>query len=171
MKLLRYWQANPYAWLAALCTGLVCGSFFVQHVLEVEPCPLCILQRLTYATLAVIFLVAALCGDRPVVRRSLHVVATLLVLAGGGIAAYQSQLQIFPPAQAAACSASLSYMVDTLPAQEVVGRIFAAHGDCSDTSFKVAGLTLAQISLGVFACLGAWLLLALRRRPVAAGAR
>ena len=139
--------------LGTICVALVCGSLFVQHVLQVEPCPLCIVQRLTYAALAIVFLVAGLVGARPGLRRSLLGLALALILGGIGVAAYQSQLQLFPAVAAATCSPSLSYMFDTLPAGEVVGRLFQGHGDCSDTSFTILGLTLAQISLGVFASL------------------
>lgn len=155
------------ALFAAACAGFVGASFFVQHVLLVEPCPLCIIQRSTYALLAIVFLTSALLGKRPGLQRAALGVALLLVLMGGGVAAYQSQLQIFPPAQAATCGPGLSYMMDTLPMTELVSRLFEAHGDCSDTSFRILGLTLAQISFGIFCALALWLVPTLRR-PTAA---
>lgn len=151
------------ALFAAACAGFVGASFFVQHVLLVEPCPLCIIQRSTYALLALVFLAAALLGRRPAAQRVFLGVALLLVLIGGGVAAYQSQLQLFPPALATTCGPGLSYMMDTLPMTEIVGKIFEAHGDCSDTSFRILGLTLAQISFGIFFALLVWLVPTLRR--------
>jgi disulfide bond formation protein DsbB len=176
MITLPSFRRNPNtaaALLAALCACLVAGSFFVEYVLLVEPCPLCIVQRYTYATLAPLFLAAALLGGKPRRQRALLLGAMALVLIGGGVAAYQSKLQLFPAAQAATCSASLSYMLDTLPVADVVARLFQAHGDCSDTSFKIVGLTLAQISLVVFTIFFAWLAPILKRaarapRPVTA---
>jgi len=152
------------ALLCALCASLVGGSFFVQHVLLVEPCPLCIIQRITFAALALVFLSIALLGQRPRTQRGLLGLALLLVLLGGGVAAYQTQLQLAPPAASAACTPSLSYMLDTLPVTDVIRQLFQAHGDCSDTSFKILGLTLAQISLGIFSVLLLWLVPALRRQ-------
>ncbi len=143
--------------LCAICASLVAGSFFVQYVLGVEPCPLCIIQRYTYAALALTFLAAALIKRKPRLRQGVLLFAVLLVLLGGGVAAYQSKLQLFPAAEAATCSASLSYMLDTLPLTDVLARLFQAHGDCSDTSFKVLGLTLAEISLVMFTALLVWL--------------
>jgi disulfide bond formation protein DsbB len=153
------------ALLSVLCAGLVAGSFFIQHVLFVEPCPLCLVQRYTYAVLALVLLGVARAWRKRGLQRALLALALVLVLTGGGVAGYQWQLQIFPPAQTAGCSASLSYMLDTLPVGEVIGRLFAAEGDCSDTSFRILGLTLAQISLGIFVGLLVWLVSALRYRP------
>jgi len=136
--------------LGVTCCFLVGGSFFVQHVLEIDPCPLCILQRYTYATLIPVFFAAAWARPHGRPQRVLLTVAAFLVAGGLGVAAYQTQLQLFPPPIAATCSASLSYMLDTLAATEVLARLFQASGDCSDTSFKVLGLTLAQASMLVF---------------------
>ncbi len=152
--------------LCAACVALVGGSFFVQHVLMVEPCPLCMIQRYTYFTLAFVFFGIAATGARPRLRGTLWFVALALVLMGGGVAAYQSKLQIFPEAQAATCSASLSYMMDTLPVTDVVTKIFEAKGDCSDTSFTILGLTLAQISFAIFCAMALVLVVVLRRRSV-----
>jgi disulfide bond formation protein DsbB len=136
--------------LALACTALVGASFFVQHVLDVEPCPLCIIQRFTYLGLAVVFYGAAYAEAHGVAQRRIFMLAALMTLCGLGVAAYQTKLQLFPPAIAAACSASLSYMLDTLSVTDVLAQLFHAKGDCSDTSFKVLGLTLAQASLLIF---------------------
>ena len=150
--------------LALACTGLVGGSFFVQHALGVEPCPLCIIQRLTYAGLALVLFGAAHAETHGIAQRRLLMLATLLTLGGLGVAGYQTRLQIFPPAIAASCSASLSYMLDTLSFTDVLAQLFHAKGDCSDTSFKVLGLTLAQGSLLIFTSYALLLGSLLRRR-------
>lgn len=152
--------------LAAFCAGLLGASFFVQRVLLVEPCPLCLVQRYTYALLAIVFLCIALQGRRPRLQRALLGVALVMVVVGGGVAAYQSQLQLFPRAEAATCTASLSYMLETLPVGDVIGRLFNAKGDCSDTSFRILGLTLVQISLGIVTALLIWLVPAIRRKSL-----
>jgi len=132
------------------CTGLVGASFYVQHVLGVEPCPLCIIQRVTYLALAIVFLFAALLPSHSALQRGLFGLAAVLTLVGLGVAGYQTHLQLSPPALTATCSASLSYMLETLSFTDVLARLLNAKGDCSDTSFKILGLTLAQASLLIF---------------------
>jgi disulfide bond formation protein DsbB len=170
MNHLREFLASPTrvaALLAAACAGLVGGSFFVQHVLGVEPCPLCIIQRITYLVLAIAFGAAALAHRSAGLQRGLFGGALLMTLGGIGVAGYQVQLQLFPPALATTCSASLSYMLDTLSVTETLARIFNAKGDCSDTSFRILGLTLAQISLVIFTTFAVLLGLTVFRRRAA----
>jgi disulfide bond formation protein DsbB len=138
------------ALLGLACLGLVGASFFVQHVLGVEPCPLCIIQRFTYLALTPVFFAAALA--RPHGRRQnvLFYAAAGLTLGGLAVAAYQTYLQLFPSSLAAGCTASLSYMLDTMAVTEVLAQMLHAGGDCADTSFKVLGLTMAQASVLIF---------------------
>jgi disulfide bond formation protein DsbB len=154
--------------LGLACTGLVGASFYVQHVLGIEPCPLCIIQRFTYLTLAVVFLVAALVQSSGSLQRGLLWCAALLTLFGLGVAGYQTYLQLTPPTLATTCSASLSYMLETLSVTDVLAQLLNAKGDCSDTSFKVLGFTLAQASLLIFTGLTLVLGTALLRRPARA---
>jgi disulfide bond formation protein DsbB len=138
------------ATLGLVCCALVGASFYVQHVLGIEPCPLCIIQRFTYLALVPVLLGAALLRPGGSGQRGLLWAATALTAAGLAVAGYQTYLQLFPPSVAASCSASLSYMLDTMAVTDVLARVLHAAGDCSDTSFKVLGLTLAQASLLIF---------------------
>jgi len=154
--------------LGVACTGLVGASFYVQHVLGVEPCPLCIIQRFTYLALAVVFLGAALVPSEGSLQRGLIWLAAVLTLGGLGVAGYQTYLQLSPPALTASCSASLSYMLETLSVTDVLAQLLNAKGDCSDTSFKVMGMTLAQASLIIFTAFTLILGTVLFRRPAQA---
>jgi len=154
--------------LGLACTALVGASFFIQHVLGIDPCPLCIVQRFTYAGLIPVFFAAAVMRGHVPAQRALFWTAAVLTLSGLGVAGYQTYLQLFPAPVAATCSASLSYMLDSMALTEVLARVLRATGDCSDTSFKVMGLTLAQASLVIFLGFSLALATVLRRRPARA---
>lgn len=154
--------------LGLVCTGLVGASYYVQHVLGIEPCPLCIIQRFTYLALIPVFFVAAVSRPHGWAQRALLWTAASLTLAGLGVAGYQTYLQFSPAALVARCSASLSYMLENMAVTDVLARLLHATGDCSDTSFKVLGLTLAQASLLVFLGFSLSLAMLLRRRPARA---
>lgn len=151
--------------LGLTCTGLAGASFFVQHILGIEPCPLCIIQRLTYLGLIPVFFAAAVARSQGRVQRALLWTAVILTLEGLGVAGYQTYLQLFPAPIVASCSASLSYMLDTMAVTEVLTQLLHATGDCSDTSFKILGFTLAQASLVIFLGFALLLGMLLRQRP------
>ena len=154
--------------LGLSCAGLVGASFYIQHVLGIEPCPLCIIQRFTYLGLVPVFFSAAMTPKHGWAQRALLWTAAILTLGGLGVAGYQSYLQFFPAPLVARCSASLSYMLDSMAITEVLARLVHATGDCSDTSFKILGLTLAQASLLVFLSFALSLGMILRRQPASA---
>jgi disulfide bond formation protein DsbB len=56
-------------------------------------------------------------------------------------------------------------MLDSLAATELLAQLLNATGDCSDTSFRILGLTMAQASLLVFLCFSLSLVALLRRQP------
>jgi disulfide bond formation protein DsbB len=168
MKTLSRFLASPARVALALglaCTGLVGASFFVEHVLGIEPCPLCIMQRLTYIVLIPVFLAAAVTRPHGRAQRALFWTAGVLTMAGLAVAGYQTQLQLFPAPAVASRGASLSDMLDTMAVTEVLARVLHATGDCSDTSFKILGFTLAQASLVIFLGFSVLLLMLLRQRP------
>ena len=171
MKALWRFVASPSRVALALglvCTGLVGASYYVQHVLGIEPCPLCIIQRFTYLALIPVFFVAAMARPHGWAQRAMLWTAASLTLAGLGVAGYQTYLQLSPAALVARCSASLSYMLDNLAVTDVLARLLHASGDCSDTSFKILGLTLAQASLMIFLSFSLSLGMVLARRPATA---
>lgn len=171
MKALRRFVTSPSRVALALglvCTGLVGASYYVQHVLGIEPCPLCIIQRFTYLALTPVFFVAAMSRPHGWAQRSLLWTSAILTLGGLGVAGYQTYLQLSPAVLVARCSASLSYMLDNLAVTDVLARLLHASGDCSDTSFKILGLTLAQASLLVLLSFALSLAMILRRQPASA---
>jgi disulfide bond formation protein DsbB len=168
MKPLSRFLASPGRVALALglaCTGLVGTSFYVQHVLGIEPCPLCIIQRFTYFGLIPVFLAAAMARTHGRAQRALFWTAAVLTLGGLGVAGYQTYLQLFPAPLVARCSASLSYMLDNLAVTEVLAQLLHATGDCSDASFRILGLSMAQASLLVFLTFTLSLITLLRRQP------
>ena len=150
--------------LGFACVGLVGASIYVQHVLGVEPCPLCIVQRFTYLALIPFFFALAFARPAGRTQKGLLWGATLLSVGGLGVAGYQTQLQLFPPSVVESCSPSLAYMLETMGVTDVLAQLFHAGGDCADTSFKILGLTLAQASLLIFIAFAALLGNLLRQR-------
>jgi disulfide bond formation protein DsbB len=126
----------------AVCCGLMGFALFAQHVLLLDPCPLCVFQRVAVISIGIIFLVAALHNPHGAGR---FVYGVLLVLAAGGgaaVAGRHAWLQQLPPDQVPSCGPGLDYMLDTLPFTEVLSNVFRGSGECAEIVWQFLGLSM-----------------------------
>jgi disulfide bond formation protein DsbB len=139
---------------AALCVGLLAFGLYLQHVVGLEPCPMCIVQRYALVLVAVVAAVGAAWNpDRGGLR---GVAGLLLVLAGSGafVAARQSWLQWYPP-EIATCGRDFYGMIETFPLQRVIPMIFKGSGDCTAIDWTFLSLSIANWSFLNFCLIAA----------------
>ena len=152
LKLVLDWMDHAprrvYGVLALVCVGLLAFGLYLQHVVGLEPCPMCIVQR--YA-LVLIAIGAALTGASK--RKGLHITGGVLlfVLAvlGAYVAARQSWLQWYPP-EVVSCGRDLYGMIETFPLKRALPMIFRGGGDCSKVDWTFLGGTIANWSFLCF---------------------
>ena len=121
--------------------------FYIQGHLGLEPCPLCVAQRVSMVSTALVFLVAALHGPR---GRGAWVYSGLVVLtAASGIvlAGRHVWLQGLPPDQVPACGPTLEYLMQMLPILEVIRTLLRGDGNCAIIDWTFLGLSLPGWSL------------------------
>lgn len=141
-----------YATLAFISFGLIGAALLLQHVVGLDPCPLCIFQRIAYLALAFFALIAAWLSSRPA-SRWFGVLVLLSALTGAGIAGWHVWLQMNP--QGMSCGPGLAAMLESFPLTEVLPKVFRGSGDCSESAWTLVGLTIAQWSLLWFVVLAA----------------
>lgn len=135
-----------------VCAGMIGFALYLQHFQGEEPCPLCILQRVAWVVLGVLFLVAALHG--PGRAGAVLYGALLFVVAGIGtaIAGRHVWLQNLPRDQVPACGPDLDFMLQQFPLSETLRRVISGTGECAEVGWSFLGLSIAGWSL-------AWLVL------------
>ena len=139
-----------------ICAALFAFALYLQYYEYQNPCPLCILQRVVYIVLMVVFLIGALHGPR---RTGVYVYSALLTvvsLVGAGIATRHVWLQHLPKDKVPECGPGLNYMLDRFPLVEAFAKIFRGSGECAEVGWKLLGLSVAEWSLVWFILLGAW---------------
>lgn len=165
---------NPFRWsfrtcflLGFLtCVALLAYAVYTQLYQGLEPCPLCIFQRLAYAGLALVFLVGGLHAPRGTGARRVY--AGLLALAGVvgiGIAGRHVWLQSLPRDMAPSCGPPLSFLQETMGPLELVRKVLTGTGDCGTVDWTLFGLSMPVWSLAGMLLLTGWgVSAALRRR-------
>jgi protein dithiol:quinone oxidoreductase len=150
----------------AACAALLAYAYYAQFVLHLEPCPLCIFQRIGVFALGVVFLIAALHDPAPLGRRVYAVLLSLAALATIGIALRHLYIQSLPPDSVPACGASLDFMLKVFSLSEVLVKVLTGSGECAKVTWTFLGLAMPAwvlISVLVLGSFGLWV--NLRRQP------
>jgi disulfide bond formation protein DsbB len=142
--------------------GLMSYGLYSQYVLHLDPCPLCMTQRIFYCLVGALALLAALHTGGNRIYSGL-----MLLAAGAGAAAAGRQvwLQYLPPDQVPACGPSLEYMLETFPFADTLKALVLGDGNCAEVSWTFLGFSMGEWSLAWFVALGAAALWQLLRRP------
>lgn len=155
---LRWLADHPRALPAAVvawCLALLGFGLYLQHVVGLEPCPMCIVQRYALVGVALLALAAALLPRAG--RLALQALAAALAGFGAFVAARQSWLQWFPP-EIQTCGRDFYGMIEAFPLRRAIPMIFRGTGDCSAVDWTLLGLTIANWSFLNFVALAAVLL-------------
>jgi disulfide bond formation protein DsbB len=142
-----------FAFFAVLCLGLLAFGMVLQHVVGLEPCPMCIVQRYV---LVLVGMVSAVGTAWPGVggRRVVGLLTLLLSGFGAFVAARQSWLQWYPP-EVATCGRDFYGMIESFPLQRAIPMIFKGSGDCSAVDWTFLTLSIANWSFLNFCFIGA----------------
>ncbi|MDP9898810.1 disulfide bond formation protein B [Variovorax ginsengisoli] len=136
------------ALIALVCVAMLAFGMYLQHVVGLEPCPMCIVQRYALILVAVFAIVGSLSARRGL--RQTGAVLALVAAAGGAYtAAQQSWLQWYPP-EVMSCGRDLYGMIETFPLQRALPMIFRGGGDCSQVDWTFLGLSIANWSFICF---------------------
>ena len=159
---------NPLRWTFraqcllgfAVCAALLAFALYTQYFQALVPCPLCIFQRIAFAALGLVFLVAGLHaprGNRG--RRAWGVLALLAAAVGIGIAGRHAWLQHLPPDQVPMCGPGLNFLMEAFPLTSVIRTVLTGSGECAKVDWTFLGLSMPEWSLACFALLAAWIVL------------
>ena len=131
--------------------GLVALALVIQTQYKLEPCPLCISQRMVFMGLGLLFLIAAVANPKQATARNIYALLQVLtVLGGAGVAIRHWYLQANRESIIADCGVGFDYMFENFPLQKALTLIFRGTGDCAAIDWTLIGLTLPQLSLIAF---------------------
>ena len=150
---------QAFALLALGCIGLLGFGMYLQHVVGLEPCPMCIVQRYAMTLIGVVALLG-LVWRSVLGGRVLALLAVLLAAGGAFVAARQTWLQWYPP-EVASCGRDFYGMIESFPLQRAIPLIFRGSGDCSKVDWTFLGGSIANWSFVAFVGMALWLLVML----------
>jgi len=134
----------------AACFATVALALVIQTKYNLEPCPLCITQRMFFMGLGILFLVAAFIPPASVFKKIFTILQILTALGGAGWAIRHWYLQANKESMIADCGVGFDYMFENFPLQKAITLVFKGTGDCATIDWTFLGLTLPQLGLIAF---------------------
>lgn len=129
-------------------------ALYLQFYQHLEPCPLCIFQRVGLLAMGLVSLVAFIHGPKKRVGRVIYALLSLLGISWAtAVAARHVWLQHLPPEDVPACGPGLDYWMDTFPMQDVIKKVLHGSGECAVIDWTFLGQSLPTWSLAFFSTL------------------
>jgi len=129
-------------------------ALYLQFYQHLEPCPLCIFQRIGLIGMGVVSLIAALHNPKALwLRRIYSGLATLGILWSVAVASRHVWIQHLPPEDVPACGPGLDYWLQTFPIDSVIKKVLHGSGECAKVDWTLLGWSLPHWALLFFVVL------------------
>jgi disulfide bond formation protein DsbB len=145
----RQWNLMGFA----LCFSFLAYAMYTQYYGGLDPCNLCIFQRLAFIALGIVFLLAALHNPNGSGRYVYSILGLLTGAVGAAIAGRHVWIQHNPPEGLVSCGGDLSYLMDAYPITKVLSLVLEGSGDCTTIDWQFLGFSMPEASLFWFVVL------------------
>lgn len=135
-----------------ICTAMMLAAAYMEHVMKMVPCSLCITQRGFVVLTGLLALVAAIHNPVNGGRRAYAIAGLISAILGACFAGRQLWLQSLPEDQVPACGPGLSYMFEVFPFMDALKLLLQGDGNCAHVD-KIFGLSLAAWTFMAFIAL------------------
>lgn len=147
------WSYRTLYFLGAMaCFGAIGYALYVQYHMLMQPCPLCILQRVAFAGAGAFFLTGALHNPKsPAWRRFHAILVSLSALGGLLIAGRHVAIQLAPSDPSAFCGGmDIAYILDAMPWREALATVFKGSGECAKIDWTFLGFSMPMWTLVLY---------------------
>jgi protein dithiol:quinone oxidoreductase len=132
------------------CVSLLAMGAYFQFVQKLNPCPLCISQRLAILATGIVFLSAALHNPQQKGTTRYAIAGTIIALIGASISTRHVWLQHLPPEEVPECGPGLEYMLQNFPLSDMLKVMLSGTGDCAKVDWTLLGFSMPAWTLVAF---------------------
>ncbi len=143
---------HRWIWLLSFLSvaGLLGYGYYLQFVEYLDPCPLCITQRLFYYLIGIFSVLALFALRKRGWQRFCAAMVAVAAVGGMATAGRQVWLQHLPPDQVPECGPGLQYWLDNMPFMRTLELLFKGDGNCAEVHWRFLGLSIGEWSLALF---------------------
>jgi protein dithiol:quinone oxidoreductase len=150
LKFIKFDPQNCFFLGFWACVSLLAAGYYFQFVQKLEPCPLCISQRIAIFSTGLCFLCAALHNPGARGIRRYAIIGTVLALCGAAISTRHVWIQHLAPDQVPECGPGLDYVLHNFPFTETLKLLLSGTGDCAEIKWTFMTLSMPAWTLVAF---------------------
>ena len=121
------------------CISLLATAFYMEYQLDLEPCPMCIVQRIAVALAGL----AALIGILHNKLKKFYLGLTAFFSAAGSLSAIRHlYLQSLPPDRVPSCGPDLNYLLENNFVSDALIQLFIGDGNCTEVMWSLMGISI-----------------------------
>ncbi len=151
-------RKNGYLFGFFSCYAIVGLALVIQTQNNLEPCPLCITQRIFFMVLGACFLIGAFMRPKSFQQKVVTTLQVLAAMGGAGWAMRHWYIQANKESMISDCGVGFDYMFENFPLEKALSLLFKGTGDCAAIDWTFLGLTLPQLALIAFVFYGLYAL-------------
>lgn len=150
-------KITPRIWnlfVVLCCASLLGFALYNQYVDYLDPCPLCIFQRVVFFSMGCVALLAAIHNPGRVGQQIYAWLIAACATIGALIAGRHIWLQGLPPGEVPECGPGLNYMLENFPITEVLSTVLSGSGSCAEVIWSFMGMSMPKWTMIWYAGLG-----------------
>jgi len=150
LELLRF-NSRIWFFLGFLgCVFLLSMGAYFQFVEGLDPCPLCISQRIAILLTGLVFLIAAIHNPGQKGVTAYATLGAITALCGAAISTRHVWIQHLPADKVPECGPGLDYVLQNFPLSETIKLMLSGTGDCAKVDWTMLGFSMPAWTLLAF---------------------
>ena len=141
-------KRHYYLLLWTGCCLLIAIALYMQYMMDLVPCALCMTQRVFIIAVGVVALAAWI--SKASSSKTYPIVGMVLAVIGSGFSIRHIWLQNLPEDLAPACGPTLGYLLENVPFVEALAVLLQGDGNCAESVWSFLGLTIPSWTLLAF---------------------
>jgi disulfide bond formation protein DsbB len=135
-----------------LATVVTIGiALYMEHVMLLSPCGLCITQRVFFILCGLVCLTSAIHNPAPHGQRIYAFIAASMCIFGSYFAGRQIWLQHLPEDLVPACGPGFTYIRENFPLIDLLDFLLVGDGNCAEVQFRFFGIfSIAEMAMIAF---------------------
>ena len=143
MNLLLKNPKNVYSIIVMYSIGMICVALFMEHMMNLEPCILCYMQRGSVILIGLFALLGLLINSSNLINFKLNLYLILVsAFCGIALSLRQLYLQNLPEDLVPSCTPDMEYLFETLPYLEIFILALTGDGNCAEVLWTFLGISI-----------------------------